>query len=100
MPAGGKHVAQSSPEQLCDAPSRVPGHDVVLLAAYRIGVLADAAQIDRLALQPDRAGLDQVVLDVGVAQVPAVRSPGHARAVTVPVQQVEGGRLVAKKIVV
>src|SRR4051794_34919178 len=73
---------------------------MVLLAADRIGVLANATEVDRLVLERDFARLDQVVLDVSVAQVPAVRRTGHARAVAVPVQQIEGGGFVAEQVVV
>ncbi len=68
---------------------------MVFLRPDRVDVLTDAAEVQRLALQVDLAGLDQVVLDVGVAQVPAVRRPGHAGAVAVPVEQVERWRLLA-----
>src|SRR5690349_19875941 len=88
VPAGGEDVTHGPAKQLGDAPRRIPRHDVVLLTADRIGILADAAQIDRFTLQLDLAGLDQIVLDVGIAQVPTMRSPGHARAVAVPIQKV------------
>jgi len=68
---------------------------VVFLRPDRVDVLTDAAEVQRLALQVDLAGLDQVVLDVGVAQIPAVRRPGHAGAVAVPVEQIERRRLLA-----
>src|SRR5829696_7254484 len=44
---GGGHVTA---EQLCDAPGRIPGHDVVLFRSHRIDVLTNAAEINRLAL--------------------------------------------------
>src|SRR3712207_8321370 len=46
------------------------------------------------------AWLDEVVLEVGVAQVEAVGVAGHARPVGVPVEEIEGRRLLAEEVVV
>ena len=45
-------------------------------------------------------GLIRLFSTIGVAQVPAVRGAGHPGAVGVPVQEVEGRRLVAEQVVV
>src|SRR5215207_2213643 len=46
------------------------------------------------------AWLYEVILQVGVAQVETVGVAGHARAVRVPVQEVEGRRLLAEEVIV
>ena len=56
MTAGGTHEPHVTAKQLCDAPGGVPGHDVVLLRPDRIGVLANAAEIDHLVLERDLPG--------------------------------------------
>src|SRR3954452_15272409 len=58
MAAGGPDEPHVAPEQLCDAPSGVPGHDVIFLRPDRIGVEANAAEIDRHALERDFPGFD------------------------------------------
>ena len=69
---------------------------MILLGANRINVLANLPKVNRHPLQGNCIGLDQIVLQVGVAQVERVRRLGHARAVGVPVEQVEGGRFLAQ----
>src|SRR5215211_658259 len=56
MAAGGAHVPHVAAEQLRDTPRTIPWHDVVLLGADRVGVEANAAEIDGLALKRDCAG--------------------------------------------
>src|SRR4051794_40874471 len=60
--AGGEHEPHVAPEQLRDAPSGVPRYDVVLFRPDRVGVEANAAEIDRHALKRDFPGFDQIVL--------------------------------------
>src|SRR5215207_2909797 len=63
MAARGADEPHVPAEQLCDAPGCVPRHNVILLCPYGIGVLANAAKINRLPLECDLARLDQVVLN-------------------------------------
>src|SRR2546421_485235 len=74
----------------------VAGHDMVLLGTNRIDVLVNPTKVDWDTFEHNLVGLDQVVLQVGIAQVERVRRAGHARAVGVPIEQVEGGRLHAQ----
>src|SRR5687768_8651338 len=62
MAAGGSYEPHIASKQLCDPPSSVPGHNVILLRTHCIGILANTAEIDRLALNCDLAGIDQIVL--------------------------------------
>ena len=55
--AGREDETHLAARELGDAPSRVPGHDVVLLRADRVDVQPDAAEVQCLALQLDLAGL-------------------------------------------
>ncbi len=73
---------------------------MILLGADRVHVKFDAPQIQRLAVQAHLAWLDQVVFQIGVAQIPAMRGAGHPGAVAVPVQQVEGRRRLPEQVVV
>src|SRR5215212_4812887 len=83
-----------------DLPRRGPGDDVVSLGPDGVDVALDPAQIDGTTLYLYLAWLYEVVLQVGVTQVETVGVAGHARAVRVPVQEVEGGGLLAEEVVV
>src|SRR5215217_8420257 len=86
--ARGTHKPHATAEELRDTPGSVPRNDMVLFRPDRVGVLANAGKINRLALEGDFAGFDQIVLHVGIAQVPAMGRPRHASAITVPIQEV------------
>src|SRR5580765_6841704 len=60
----------------------------------------DRAQVQRAAAQGELAWYPQIVLQVGVAQVPGVESTGQVGAVAVPVQQIEGARGLTLEVVV
>src|SRR5215218_6634223 len=79
-----------------DLPRRGPGDDVVFLGPDGVDVALDPGKIDGTALYLYLAWLYEVVLQVGVAQVEAVGVAGHARAIRVPVQEIEGRRLLAE----
>src|SRR5579859_1587566 len=100
MAAAAEDEAYGAVGKLRDAPGRLPGDDVVLFRANGIDVLADLAQVNRNAPEDNLARLDEVVLQVGVAQVEGVRRARHARAIGVPVEQVESWRLFPQQIVV
>ena len=85
MPTRRQHKARLRARQLCDPPGRTPGHDVVLLSADRVDVLPNSAQIDGLTEKREFARLDQIVLEIGIVKIEAVRPLGHTSAVAVPV---------------
>src|SRR5688572_11271932 len=80
MAAGGSYEPHIASKQLRDAPSSVPGNDVIFLRTHRIGILTNAAEINHLALERDLARFDEVVLDIGVAEIPAMGRACHPGA--------------------
>src|SRR5918997_584305 len=98
--AVGQREAGLGAGELPDLPRRVPGDDVVPLGADRVDLTFDLAQVYGAALYLHLARLDEVVLQVGVPEVEAVGVARHARAVGVPVQEVEGRGLLAQQVVV
>ena len=74
-------------------------HDMVFTRAINIDRQIDLAQIDLLAAHRQLAGLDQVVLMVGIAQVPGVHGTGQVGGIAVPVQQIERRRRFAFQII-
>src|SRR5579875_479683 len=78
--AAAQHEARVTIGQLRDAPSRLPGEDVVLLRADRVDVLANLPEIDGDPFQHDFARLDETVLQVGIAEVERVRRACHRRS--------------------
>src|SRR5829696_272301 len=86
--------------ELPDLPRRVPRDDVVPLGADGVDLALYLAQVYGTTLYLYLAWLDEVVLEVGVAQVEAVGVAGHVRAVGVPVEEVEGRGLLAEQVVV
>src|SRR5947209_1242712 len=95
MPTPTQGKTRFSPDKPGDAPCRLPGYDMILLCANSVDILLNLAKVNRHSFQDNFIGLDQIVLQVGVAQVERVRFTSHARAVVVPVEQVEGGWLLA-----
>src|SRR5215210_3118444 len=73
---------------------------MVLLRADCVDVTPDPGEVYRAALYLYLARFYEVVLQIGVAQVEAVGVAGHTRAVRVPVQEVEGGGLLAEEVIV
>src|SRR5262245_9562761 len=100
MAARGESKTRASGNKACDAPCRSPRNNVVSLSANRVYVLLDAAQIDRLPEQRNLARFHQIILEIGVAEVEAVRGSRHPGAVAVPVEKIECRRLVAEQVVV
>src|SRR5215210_3715480 len=96
----GKGEAGLGVGELPDLPRRVPRDDVVLLGPNRVDLTLYLAEIYGPALYLHLARLYEVVLEVGVAEVEAVGVARHARAVCVPVQEVEGWGLLAQEVVV
>src|SRR3546814_10726554 len=76
---------------------RAIGRDMVLAAGLQVDGNFDLAEVEALAGQFQLARLRQQVLLVHVAQVEAVHLGRHARAVGIPVQQVEGEGLLAER---
>src|SRR2546429_6395196 len=97
---GPKHKAHRTAGKLRDAPGRLPGNDTILLGTNGVDVLADLPKVNGHTLQDNLIGLDQVVLQVGVAQVERMGSTGHARPIRIPVEQVEDRGLLAHQEVV
>ena len=64
---------------------------MVLLRTNGVDILVNLAKINRHTLQDDLVGLDQIVLQIGIAQVERVGIARHTRSIGVPVEQVEGG---------
>src|SRR6266700_6848289 len=73
---------------------------LILLGPHGINVLVNFAQINGNTLEHNLVGLDQIAFQIGVAQVERVCRTSHTRAIGVPVEQIEGGRLLAQQIVV
>src|SRR6185312_4590860 len=76
--------------KLRDTPGRFPGHNMILLSANRIDIEVDLLEIKGNALQHNLVRLDEIVLQVGIAQVERMRHASHARAIGVPVEQIKG----------
>ena len=100
VPTRRKYETRLRTRQLRYPPSRAPWDDVVPLGADRVDVLANKTQIDRLIEKRDLSRLDQVVLEIGVMEIEAVRRGDHTGAIVVPIEQIEGGRLVPHEIAV
>jgi hypothetical protein len=79
---------------------RFPGRDVILPRRQHIDRQIHLAEIDRHALQCDATRLDQLILLIHLPKIEAVHRRRHAGAVAVPIQQVEGKRLVAEQVVI
>src|ERR1700686_1172321 len=67
--------------KLRDTPGRFPWHNMILLCANRIDIEADLLEINGNTLQHNLLRLDEIVLQVGIAQVERMRRAGHARAI-------------------
>src|SRR5215207_8076795 len=100
MTAVGEGEAGRRVGELPDPPRRVPGHYMVPLGADGVDLTLYRAEVYGPAFNLDLSRLYEVVLEVGVAQVEAVGVARHARAVGVPVEEVECGRLLAEQVVV
>src|SRR5215212_10559329 len=100
MTTRGEREAGLGAGELPDLPRRIPRDDVIPLGPHRVGLSLYLAQLYGPALQFYLAGLDEIVLEVGVAEVEAVGVAGHAGAVGVPVEEVEGWRFLAQQVVV
>src|SRR5246127_28342 len=81
-------------------PSRAQRYDVVPLPDDRVDVFAYTTKIDRLIEKRDLPRFDQVVLEIGVMEIETVRRGDHTGAIVVPIEQIEGGRLVPHEIAV
>src|SRR4028119_1642093 len=77
----GKGKAGVGVGDLAYLPRRVPRHDVVLLRPDGVDLAPYGAEVYLAPLHLHRAGLDEVVLEVGVPEVEGVGVAGHARAV-------------------
>jgi hypothetical protein len=71
---------------------------MVLAAGLHIGRRCDFAQIDRRSERRQRAGFDQLVVAVQIAQIILVPFGGQVGDVAIPVQQVECRIFLAKQI--
>ena len=85
---------------LANAEGLFPRHDVVVLGTDRIQWLGDAGQVDRLTANRQCIRLDQVVVQVHLAQIKRVHACGHARGVHVPEQHVKRWQLFTQQITV
>ncbi len=75
-------------------------HDMVFTRTVNVDRQIQLAQVDFFATHHGLAGLDQVVFQVGVAQIPGVKRTRQVGGVAVPVQQVERGRGLPLQVVV
>src|SRR5215467_8388781 len=91
-----KRAVDSTAQYVPFPPGSLPGNNVVPLGSDGIDVMPDTAEVEFLAVQFDFARHDQVILDVSVTEIPAMCSAGHPRAIAVPVEEVEGRRLLAE----
>ena len=96
---GAEHEALLAAHHPCRGIGRRPGHDVVLARAVDEDRRLDRAEVDLFAADRQRTGLDQFVLQVGVAQVPAVHRARQIGRVAIPVEQVERRRRLALEVV-
>jgi hypothetical protein len=74
-------------------PNSDGSHDMILLRTNRVNILANPLEIDGNILQDNLPRLDEIVLQVGIAQVEGVCFPRHALAIIVPVQENEHCRI-------
>ncbi len=88
-----QHEALRASDMIVDLVGLRPRRDVVILGGDGIQGLGDARQVEPLASDLERVGLDQPILEVELAQIPRMHRVRHARRVHVPVQHVEGRRL-------
>ncbi|MNO88894.1 hypothetical protein D3C76_803620 [compost metagenome] len=99
MPAVGQHEASVATQQQGRAVHRIPRGDVVVAAGHGETVQLDLLQVDGCAAYLQAGGVGQRVELEEVQQV-AMQCGGQARAVGVPVQDVEGWWCLAEQVVV
>ncbi|MOA25475.1 hypothetical protein D3C78_1462000 [compost metagenome] len=99
MPRGAENEAFAAAEQPGAGISALPGHDVVVMGGEDVGRRIDRAQVQLHPAAVQFAGF-QVVLQIGVAQVPAVHRPRQVGAVVVPEQQVQRVWFLALEVLV
>src|SRR5438128_975167 len=95
MSAASQNKAHFAVSKLCDTPGRFPGDDMVLLSSNSIDILVDLTKVNGDTLEDDLVRLDEIVFQIGIAQVERMGSTSHARAISVPIKQVEGWWLFA-----
>ena len=74
-------------------------HDVVLARAIDVGRHVQRAQIDFFAADGGFTGFDQVVFEIGVADVPSVKRARQVGGIAVPVQQIKRRRCFTLQVV-
>src|SRR3990167_1723312 len=99
VPAIGQNEALAATDQQARAIDRVPGGDVIVDPGDVEAVDRDLLQVDRGAADFQAAGTDQRVVFEEVDQV-AMQGGRQAGVVVVPVENVEGRRLLAEQVVV
>ena len=77
-----------------------PARDVVVFGRHRIQRLDDAVEVDRFAGDGQVVTLDQVVVQVHLAQVIGMHGARHARRIHVPEQHVERRQRFAEQVTV
>ena len=98
-PRRGEHEARFAAEQLGAAIGVLPRDDVVGEAGDDVAVDVDGAEVDRRAEHVERLGPGEGVLEAELDEV-AVQPGGEPDRFLVPVEDVEGGRLLAEQVVV
>ena len=93
------HETPLAGQRLRAGVSAADGHDVVFARAIHVKRHVQLAQVDFFAAHGELAGFDEVVFQIGVAQIPGVEGAGQVRGVAVPVQQVKRGRRFALEVV-
>src|SRR5471030_619632 len=99
MPRGSDHKALGPAQQVGAGVGAAPRHDVVVMGGEDVRRRLDGSQVEFDPAAIQFAGF-QVVLQVGVAQVPAIHRAGQVGAVVVPEQQVQRDWLQALEVLV
>src|SRR5215470_8042128 len=87
--AGGQNEARIPSHEILRAVRALPRHYVVLARSQHIEWYVDLRQVDRQPALRGLAGLLDLVIEIGVARIPAIHRTRQADAVGIPVQEVE-----------
>ncbi len=99
MAGAGQHEAHAAAEIGRAEQHRLGRRDVILPRGEIVDRHLDLLEIDRLAFNHHLAAR-QIVVEIAVAQIEGMIGRRHARGIGIPVQQVEGHRLLALEVVV
>src|SRR5215212_7801542 len=90
MTTGAEHELDLAAQKVRGQVGRLPGNDVVLAGGQQVHRNLDGREVDRNAALLGSSRVLDGVLQIGVADVPAVHRSRQVDAVRIPIQEVEG----------